>query len=77
MEKLIKHVEKQVRKVQEPDPENEGEFIEKEIFLNNVIDFFDHNGRLRHFTEDELRAFSENLKNVLIELEKLKEDGKI
>ncbi len=71
MGKLIKHVLKQEKIVKEKDPENEGEFIEKKVFLNNVISYYDHNGRLRHLTEDELKKMSQNLNDVLKELSEL------
>lgn len=83
--KLIKNVERQTRVVRELNPKIPGEYknaeiqdpkdetkkINKEIFLNNVIDFFDHNGRVRHMTEDELRRFSKNLNEVIKEFDQM------
>ena len=71
MEKLIKLITKKTRKIKEKKVENGKEIeIEKEIFLNNIVDFYDHNGRLRHMNECEIRKMCKHFPKVLEELNK-------
>jgi hypothetical protein len=71
MVKYIKLITKQTRIEKEKKIVNgEEKIIEKEILLNNVVDFYDHNGRLRHMTEDEIRSMCKHFPKVLEELNK-------
>lgn len=42
----------------------------REELINYIISYPNHRGRIRHNTEDEIRKLSENLKEVIKEVDK-------